>query len=359
VTRAELLVLASGIVAVAAGPTACGSFGADAASPSSAPDASVDATTSPDGGPGADGGCASCGDVASRLNAPTSLFAQGGRLFFTDGTRDVESCDANACAPTGLSNGPSVKATVAATGDAVIAIDATCGNAVRSDGVYLYARDGSGPQTVGDPCPTAVTAAGSFLFVTSAGLETVGSGWSVKRCSATSCETLLGDAAVVPPFGAPKVVAATNSEVYFGTASGHLIKLPNAPNAASYLELLSGEFFTDLVTDGTSLAWIDGTRVRACSIADCAGSVHTVGTDSTARHLAAGASGLYWTSSGSGGDDGKVMHVAPGALAPVPLVTGQPGPEAIALDGAFVYWTTHGCDGCAPGQGAIRRSPVP
>jgi hypothetical protein len=296
--------------------------------------------------------------VLAKSLTPTSLFALGGTLFFTNGTKDVSSCTGQACMPSLLVNGPSVKAQVAATADGIVAIDTTCGNAMRSDGVYLYARNGTGTLTLGDPCPTSVTAAGTFLFSASAGLETLGTSWSVQRCNATSCETIAGDT-IVSPFGTPKVVAATPTDVYVGTASGRIVHWPNQPNAGAGTVLVQSEFFTNLVTDGKLLAWIDGSRVRACTIADCAGTVRTVASDATARRLAADDSGLYWTSAGSGGADGKVLHVAPAGEAPVVLAGGQTEPDGIALDGGFVYWTTRGCAGCAAGEGAILRQPKP
>jgi hypothetical protein len=336
---------------------ACASFASTNEAPVSSPmDASAPLV---DAGPTVDGAPASGADVVvSKIHAPTSLFARTGSLFFANGTKDVSVCSVDACSPSALVNGPSVKAEVAASPSAVLAIDTTCGNAVRSDGVYLYAPGDGGALTLGDPCPTSVTAAGDFVFFTSAGLETLGTSWSVKRCTATSCEAIAGDG-LGPTFGAPKVIAATSTDVYVGTASGRIVRWANQPQAGAGTQLVQSEFFTDLVTDGTSLSWIDGRHVRACTIADCAGTVHTVAQDATARHLAADASGLYWTSTGSGGSDGKVLHVPAGSSTVAPIATGQTEPDGIALDGGFVYWTTHGCDGCAADEGEIVRRRTP
>jgi hypothetical protein len=345
-------------VALSAGLAACQSFGSSAdAPPSTPPDA---ATPLADGGASVDGAPASSGVeiVVAKVRAPTSLFARAGSLYFTDGTKDVSVCSAAVCAPSPLVAGPSVKAAVAASAGGVLAIDTTCGNAIRADGVYLYDPKSGAAVTEGDPCPTAVTAAGDFAFYTSAGLETLGTSWSVKRCTSTACEAIAGDA-VVSPFGAPKVVAATATDVYVGTAGGRIVRWANQPNAGAGAPLIASEFFTELVTDGASLAWLDGKRVRACAIADCAGTVRTVALDATARHLAMDASGVYWTSTGSGGSDGKLQHVAPGASAVESIVTGESAPDGVALDGGFVYWTTRGCDGCAADQGAIFRRRTP
>jgi hypothetical protein len=346
------------VIALFAGLAACQSFGSSAdAPPSPPPDAAAPLS---DGGASVDGARASSAVevVVARVHAPTSLFARAGSLYFTDGTKDVSVCRAAACAPTPLVDGPSVKAAVAASASAVLALDTTCGNAMRADGVYLYDSKTGAAVTEGDPCPTAVTAAGDFAFFTSAGLETLGTSWSVKRCTATACEAVAGDV-VVSPFGAPKVVAATASDVYVGTAGGRIVRWPNQPNAGPGAPLIASEFFTDLVTDGASLAWLDGKRVRGCALADCAGTVRTVALDATARHLAMDASGLYWTSTGSGGSDGKLQHMAPGATIAASIATGLSAPDGIALDGGFVYFTTHGCDGCAVDQGAILRRPAP
>jgi hypothetical protein len=346
------------VVALGASLSGCGSFGSNDSDPPASTPVEASSPVVEGGAPGDAALTQEAVVVVSRIHAPTYLSARAGSLFFADGTRDVFVCSPSTCSPSALSNGPAPKAAVAASTSAVLAIDTTCVNALRSDGIYLYGPDG-GAVVVGDPCPTSVAATGDFTFVTSAGLQTLGTAWSVKRCTASMCEEIVGGSATTAPFGSPKVIAATGTDVYVGTASGRLVRWANQANAPGGTLLVESEFFRDLATDGTHLSWIDGTRVRACTIASCAGTVYTVAADATARHLAADASGLYWTSTGSGGADGKVLRVAPGGTTVTTIANGQTGPEGITLDDGFVYWTTRACDRCAPDQGAIVRRPKP
>jgi hypothetical protein len=136
-----------------------------------------------------------------------------------------------------------------------------------------------------------------------------------------------------------ELVVATGTELVAATSAGRIVTWPLTGAAGPPTEILGGgETFRDLATDGTTLVWLDGTKVRGCTIAQCAATVHTVANDATAQVLAGDASGVYWTSKGSGPGDGKVMWLAPGAATAKAIATGQVSPLGIALDATSVYW---------------------
>jgi hypothetical protein len=340
---------------------ACGALtGDDGGGAGDLPDrASLDATA-PDAAGVGDAGCTTCADlIAKKITAPEAIAVVAGTLWFADGTKDVFTCDPTACTPKPSFQGSQLKVKLAASTGGAVALDTTCSAVPRNDGVYLYDATGTPARIVGDPCPTAVAAAEAFLFYTSAGDLNHATTYSVNRCDTGGCGAVAGGS-FVDGYGAPRALAATASDVFMGSSNGHLLRWPNKTNAGSPEVLLaSGETFLELATDGATLAWIDGASVRSCPVATCKDNVVTVAPDTTARHVVVDAKGVYWTSEGSGGTDGKVLRRGANDATPVAVVTGQLSPNAIDVRDGWIYWSTRGCDGCNAGQGAIFRRPEP
>jgi hypothetical protein len=340
-------------VACAAAPIACASFddgppSAIAASDAGASDGNDGATATDDAAiddGGLDGLCSACAGsvVAPQVAHPYRLAASGGTVFWTDFTKDLWTCEAAACIPRVLEGdgGTKLKSLIGATSSLVGAIDTTCSSLNdRTEGEYVYLGDAGSVTARGVACPSFVSTRGDLLYFTNAGtIGSVHTDWSVTRCDpGGTCTDLVGSATPLAA-GILLYAVATDTQVFGATSTGNLLTWDATVDAGGTLSVTTlGASFHDLATDGARIIWLDGQGVRGCDIGQCTATQRTIANDTTAQVLAADATGVYWTSKGSGPGDGKVMWLAPTATAPVAIATGQIAPVGIALDAAFVYW---------------------
>jgi hypothetical protein len=338
--------------ACAAAAIACGGF--DDGPPSAAAgDAGVsdgsDGAAATDGAAiddgGLDGPCSGCAGsaVAPEVAHPYRLAASGGTVFWSDFTKDLWTCEADACIPRVLEGdgGANLKSLIGATSALVGAIDTTCSSVNdRTEGEYVYLGDAGSVTARGVACPSFVSTWGDRLYFTNAGtIGSVHTDWSVTRCDpAGTCTDLVGSATPLT-VGILLYAVATDTQIFGATTAGNLLTWDATVDAGGTMSVTAlGASFHDLATDGVRIVWLDAQSVRGCDIGQCAATERTIANDTTAQVLAADATGVYWTSKGSGPGDGKVMWLAPTASAPVAIATGQIAPVGIALDAAFVYW---------------------
>ena len=55
--------------------------------------------------------------------------------------------------------------------------------------------------------------------------------------------------------------------------------------------------------------------------------------------MAVDSSGVYWVNKGTGANDGSIVRVTLNGLTVTTLVSGAPGPYAVATDATYIYWT--------------------
>jgi hypothetical protein len=104
--------------------------------------------------------------------------------------------------------------------------------------------------------------------------------------------------------------------------------------------LKSGVTAYDIVSDGTTLYWVDrkanGTVAR-CGVTSCTPSPIASAQSTPIRIALDGAGTPFWTAFGTGtAADGSVWTLNGGA--PARIVSNRFGPEGIVVDASFVYW---------------------
>jgi hypothetical protein len=303
------------------------------------PDSSIDASVRPV-------------TVVRDIPTPRAVAVSAGTLAVVDASPDAHTCSVADCQATWrklTAPANSVgKAGVALAGDLVGAFAEQC----ISDGV-VWALSSTQPFAPDLTCPRAVVGFGGALYFAAEGVASTGSGWSVQRCVAAGCTTI-ATGSTRPPFGAPTALAVTPGRVLVGTDLYAIVAFDDVADAGTPTNIAQTTVAA-VASDGISLFWFDGAAVNECTTSDCNSSKRVVSRDATVRALVADASGLYWTSAGSGDTDGKVFRRAPGAPTPVALASGLSAPIGLALDDTSAYWASDGCGGCSAGHGEILR----
>lgn len=312
-----------------------------------------------------DAACTGCVPeiVAPEIAHPYRIAAAAGALFWSDFTKDLWTCDPEACVPRPMAGdgGTLLKSQIGATSGTVGAIDTTCSSVNdRTAGEYVYARDGGSVAARGVACPQFVsTHANSILFTNSGTVGTTHTDWSVTRCDANGvCVDVVGSQAPLA-FGILQLAVTTGTTIIGATSNGTMVQWSDPPGAAPPTAQPLSTVFRDLATDGARVFWFDGNAVRGCKVQECAATAAVIAADSTAQVLAADETGLYWTSKGSGPGDGKVMWLAPSTMTPVAIVTGQVAPVGIAVDAKHVYWASESDAAGNVNKGSLSRRAKP
>jgi hypothetical protein len=342
---------------------ACASFSSDPAVDPSPDGGSEGEAAAPVGDGATDADCgAACGAtvIARNVPQPTSIAVLAGKLFWSDTSSAIWSCDPAACVPQPLVVTTAIVARVAASTSLLGAVLATCSSGAVKQPELMYQPDGTPAGTArAAPCPTDVVGRGSdLLFVNRGDLSPVsGTNWSVTKCAADgSCFDVVGSP-IVSPNGQPERAALVDGAVYIGTSAGRLVQWKLVPDAGAPAVVVSGgERFNALAVTDTRLFWIGLLEnIRTCDRDRC--TPHDVSNDTTVQAIAGDAKGLYWTSAATGRGDGRVMFLANDRTAPEPVVTGAIAPTSLAVDDRHVYFGNASDAAGDPSHGSIVRVP--
>lgn len=340
---------------------ACTSFGTAAADDAGAEAGSDGAAGDAPGPPPADGGCEGRCDptvVVSGIVHPTSLAVRGDKLFWTDGTNVIWSCDPSSCEPRPFASAGAPVARVDASETRLGAIEATCGTTGNPQPELLFQLDGGPGITRNAACPVDVAATRTLVFFANRGDigPVSGTNWSVTACTASDCFDIAHDA-IVSPNGQPERIAPIDDVVYVGSSAGQLLRWPVVGDAGPPVPVIAnGERFNALAVSSTRVFWIGLLKtIRSCERSGCV--PHEVSSDTTVQQITADATGLYWTSTATGRGDGRVSYLANGRSTPEALVAGAVAPSSIAVDDSHVYFANASDRAGDPSKGSIVRLP--
>ena len=143
-----------------------------------------------------------------------------------------------------------------------------------------------------------------------------------------------------------QAIAADASYVYAADDGGGIQKLTKSAAGVALLRNASGEASMGIAAYGGALfwsvyasGWMDKSLVDGTSFA-IEYSIPPLSNINPLR-VAADASGVYWTETGSAAN-GRIMRSDLGFANPQPLLTGRSYPRDIALDASNVYWIEQG-----------------
>jgi len=170
-------------------------------------------------------------------------------------------------------------------------------------------------------------------------------------CAGGSCAPIAATSTHGP---SPNTLAFQGDTLYFIDQSARTIRRMRPGGATS--ALLSDVDAYAIGANATYFFWATGSGLFRCNLPDCSTRVRLADDvqAGTVLQMAADASLLAWVT----GPDlvaGQVKSCDPNACTVLGIADGQHRPMGIALDGGFVYWTTHGTGG--GNDGTIRRSP--
>lgn len=287
------------------------------------------------------GGCGSSPTPVADVTKPVSLATNAADVFWTSAsTGEILACPLAGCA-----GAPRVVAS-GQTAPSALAADAT--------NAYWQVSGGAGPILA---CPVAGCGAsptplaprgGNGLWTLTDGANVYWGGSNVYRCAAAGCNlmpTQVATANVTQPTGYPIVVSTdasgfdwltTRSTV--GTADGIVRQCPacgcnGAPRNAS---ASSASYPADVVTDGTTVFWIDEGQSRQgpatiyqCAASNCAATIGVAYQQPrmSLSSLIVSGTYLYFFEGGYFGSPGRLMRCPVSDCAAGATVWPPEGPE--------------------------------
>jgi hypothetical protein len=362
----------------------------DAAPPSDAPAKS-------EGGPGCS--CVGCTMVARDLHKPQSIVAVGKNLYWVD---PGEACGANGLLmTTPIDGGPLVElaanlaspVSITTDGENVYFYEIGAANVdklvigttkvdVLASGFEFDTLDNgwvapssSSSTTLLEPDTSILAVAGGEVYfpignLTEAGCEEYElarvstQGGPVERILGTliskadaGCDDI-PDADFLPDSGGtaqidPVALVARNGSIYWanedsgycGSSDTYSVwKIPLS--GGSPLNVTSGLVDpVNLVVSGTKVYVVDDMNADVESFPASGGSaMPVVGAQMTPWAMAADSTNVYWTSLGTGQDNGTLVRLPLAGGAAVTLEQGLAAPAAIAVDDTNIYWVDTVCD---------------
>jgi hypothetical protein len=100
--------------------------------------------------------------------------------------------------------------------------------------------------------------------------------------------------------------------------------------------------FTGIAVDAHQLYWLAGGSLVACPVPNCSNDAKTLAPGSNGVAVVSDGAHVYFTDSGMGSTDGRVLECdAAGCnMTPTVMASGQPSPIDLAIAGPYLYWAT-------------------
>jgi hypothetical protein len=154
-------------------------------------------------------------------------------------------------------------------------------------------------------------------------------------------------------------VAVAGSTVYFATTqngNGNLQSVSVDGGTPVALTPVESSWADSLALGANAIYWPANAELLRTPL-DGGASV-SVASSVNANGIAMDAKYVYWTDQAGGTVGGEVMRVPLDGGPAVPLATQLPSPQAIAVDGAGVYWTDYPASNATGADGTVFMAPL-